>query len=357
MSLPEMAAREAPPVTMPPAQQQAVVSNTPAPGRPPTTTQASPPATPAPPQEPPAHPPRQSPHQPDHSGRQADLPTEYTPALLVEAEKKFKQYVHGRLGEHVYRVLQEIRTDAEALARSQKMSPKQTLGQLLGEVGAWRHLPSADGATDTVLDQETEAALMAVPDLMKAVESCIVTGAMVLSGAKGSGNEPVSVRIPSARDFMDRVFVRVAKSYTDRHGPSRLKHHLSGGKHKLLSEVRAAVDEFLTPYDTVWNANDEQAVVDVPVMPQEEPVAGVAGQNVRTITLDGAGNAPGNAQTAPGGGGSDDIDKDGSGSESGSAAGSDDADDQDQDDDDAHESDGTPDKPQPKPRQLDDDGF
>lgn len=281
------------------------------------------------------------------------MPTEYTPALLVEAQKQFLRYVHSRLGEHVFRVLQEMRTDAEAFARSEKRSAKDTLGQLLGEVEAWRHLPVGEGSTDTVLDQEAEAALRAVPELMKAVESCIVTGAMVLSGAKGTGNEPVSVRIPASRDFLDRVFVRVAKSYTGRGGPSRLARHLTRHKDKLLAEVRDAIDQFLTPYDTVWNADDEEAVIDIPVV-AAEPVAGVAGSNVRTITLDGGqqgtgGGAPlGRAHQATVGGDAESGDDDGgsSASGSGSATGSDE-----------DEADGDEAPAPPKPTALDDDGF
>lgn len=292
-------------------------------------------------------------------GTEAEVPTEYTPALLVEAQKQFLRYVHSRLGEHVFRVLQEMRTDAEAFARSEKRSAKDTLGQLLGEVDAWRHLPVGEGSTDTVLDQEAEAALRAVPELMKAVESCIVTGAMVLSGAKGTGNEPVSVRIPASRDFLDRVFVRVAKSYTGRGGPSRLARHLTRHKDKLLAEVRDAIDQFLTPYDTVWNAEDEEAVIDIPVVAAQpaEPVAGVAGSNVRTITLDGtqqggSGGSPlGRARQATVDADAEsDEDADGSAassSASGSGTGSD------------EEDDGGPGGPAPasKPRALDDDGF
>ena len=290
--------------------------------------------------------------RPSRKGKDADVPTEYTPALLVEAQKRFLSYVHTRLGEHVFRVLQEMRTDAEAFARSEKRSAKDTLGQLLGEVEAWRHLPVGEGSSDTVLDQETEAALRAVPDLMKAVESCIVAGAMVLSGAKGSGNEPVTVRIPSARDFLDRVFVRITKSYTGRGGPSRLAHQLRGGKHLLQAEVREAIDQFLVPYETVWNADDEEAVVEIPVAAPADPVSGAAGANVRTITLDGAQQGVQGQQTpGPARQGRVDKDDDGSGSDSGSDDGSG-SDDSGSDD---SGSDGS--EQERKPRALDDDGF
>ena len=355
------------PVTTAPALPPGATPPTPAPPaalappQAPGTVVNPPPLAPAPPE--PEDAVRSRPPSKHRDGTEAEVPTEYTPALLVEAQKQFLRYVHSRLGEHVFRVLQEMRTDAEAFARSEKRSAKDTLGQLLGEVEAWRHLPVGEGSTDTVLDQEAEAALRAVPELMKAVESCIVTGAMVLSGAKGTGNEPVSVRIPASRDFLDRVFVRVAKSYTGRGGPSRLARHLTRHKDKLLAEVRDAIDQFLTPYDTVWNAEDEEAVIDIPVV-APEPVAGVAGSNVRTITLDGgpqgsaAGPGPGRAhQATADADASLDADADSEDDDAGSGAGSSASGSGSASDDEADHNDGGVPAPPPKPSALDDDGF
>lgn len=207
--------------------------------------------------------------------RLATMPTEYTPAFLVRAYDEFMRYITTYLGEHIYNVFQEMRTDAEQFAKQQssakhKVSPKEILKQLLGEVQDWRHLPVSKGDSATVLDQEVDAVRQAVPDLMFAVEDAMRTGHMVLSGARGTSAEAITVKVPSMRNFVDDVFVRTAKQYSGRNGTTRLARHLTINKDKLLGAVQHASSAALFPRESLWGAPEDKGHA-ITVPPTEPP--------------------------------------------------------------------------------------
>lgn len=218
----------------------------------------------------------------------AAMPTEYTPAFLVRAYDEFLNYITSYLGDHIFNVLQMMRSDAEAYAKKNKAPAEHVLAQLLAEIKDWRHLPIEKGDTATILDQEVDAVKHAVPNLMNAVEDALRTGAMVLSGARGTTAEAISVKVPPVRDFVNDVYTRIAKQYGGRDGTERLMRHLSKNKDKLLAEVKHASTTVLFPRESVWGAPEEKEhVITVP------PGGGVAGGEApqppsrKTIPLSG----------------------------------------------------------------------
>ncbi len=212
--------------------------------------------------------------------RMTTTPTEYTPALLVRGYDVFMTYIASQLGDHIYQVLQEMRADAEGYAKQHKEKPKRVLAQLLGEVKDWRHIPVSKTDSATVLDQEVEAVKDAVPHLMDAVEDALRTGAMVLSGARGTSAEGITVKVPPVRDFVNDVYVRVAKEYSGRNGTARLYRHLTINKDKLVAEVKHAASAALFPRESVWGSPEElertvavlPAGADAPVAPSRKTI-------------------------------------------------------------------------------------
>ncbi|KAK9827023.1 hypothetical protein WJX74_003778 [Apatococcus lobatus] len=152
-------------------------------------------------------------------------PSEYTPTFLVQAYDVTLNFISAELGDHMYQVFQEMRADAEAYAKQHKEKPKRILSQLVDEVKDWRHIPVAKGDSATILDQEVDAG--------------------------------VTVRVPAIRDFVNEVYVRVAKGYSGRNGTSRLYRHLTMNKDKLISEVRHAASAALFPRESVWGAPED----------------------------------------------------------------------------------------------------
>lgn len=226
---------------------------------------------------------------PDHM---ASMPTEYTPAFLVRAYDEFLTYITSYLGDHIFNVLQMMRTDAEAYAKSNKTSPEAVLSQLLAEIKDWRHLPVEKGDSATVLDEEVDAVKTAVPHLMNAVEDALRTGAMVLSGARGTSAEAISVKVPPVRDFVHDVYTRIAKQYAGRDGVERLMRHLSKNKDKLLGEVKHASTSVLFPRESVWGQPEEkERVITVPPGGGQatDPNAPPAQPSRKTIPLNGDG--------------------------------------------------------------------
>lgn len=184
-------------------------------------------------------------------------PTEYTPTFLVQAYDVTLNYISSELGNHIYHVLQEMRKDAETYGKKHNEKPKRILAQLLEEVHDWRHIPVAKGDSATILDQEVDAVRRGVPNMMNAVEDAMRTGAIFLSGGRGASAEGVTVKVPPIRDFVNEVFVRVAKEYSGRNGPARLYRHLTMNKDKLIAEVKHAASVALFPRDTLWGSPDE----------------------------------------------------------------------------------------------------
>lgn len=212
-------------------------------------------------QPPQAQPPLAGPPPP----RTTTTPTEYTPTLLVKAYDVTLGWISAELGNHMYQVFQEMRTDAETYGKQHKEKPKRILAQLLDEVKDWRHIPVEKGDSSTILDQEVEAVRKAVPNMMNAVEDALRTGAIFLSGARGASAEGVTIKVPPIRDFVNEVYVRVAKEYSGRNGISRLYRHLTMNKDKLIGEVRHAASAVLFPRESVWGLQEDlEKTVTVP---------------------------------------------------------------------------------------------
>ena len=220
-------------------------------------------------------------------------PTEYTPALLVRGYDVFMTYIATQLGHHIYQVLQEMRADAEGYAKQHKQKPKRVLAQLLGEVKDWRHSHVSKTDSATVLDQEVDAVKDAVPHLMDDLMDALRTGAMVLSGARGTSAEGITIKVPPVRDFVN-VYVRVAKEYSGRNGTARLYRHLTLNKDKLVAEVKHAASAAPFPRESVWGSPEElEHTITVPPGGADPP----ATPSRKTIPLGGDG--PGG--TAPNG--------------------------------------------------------
>ena len=249
-------------------------------------------------------------------------PTEYTPTFLVSAYEVILNFIATELGNHIYNVLQEMRQDAETYGKRHKEKPKHILSKLLDEVPEWRHIPVAKGDSTTILDQEVDAVRSGVPNLMNAVEDALRNGAIFLSGGRGATAEGITVKVPPIRDFVHNVFVRVAREYTGRNGPSRLYRHLTRNKDKLIREVKVAVSAALFPRETVWGTQDDvEKTISVPAPGQPDPQQPSGPARQKTIALGGQGATPEPANA---------LDKDGEfkneeleegGSESGSESG------------------------------------
>lgn len=228
--------------------------------------------------------------------RTTTTPSEYTPTFLVQAYDVTLNFISAELGCHMYQVFQEMRADAEGYAKQHKEKPKRVLAQLVGEVKDWRHIPVDKGDSATILDQEVEAVRAAVPNLMNAVEDALRTGAIFLSGARGASAEGVTVRVPALRDFVNEVYVRVAKEYSGRNGTSRLYRHLTVNKDKLIAEVRHAASAALFPRESVWGAPEDLGK-SIAVPPPPQPGADPA-LSRKTIPLGGEGPGPAAQATA-----------------------------------------------------------
>ena len=186
-----------------------------------------------------------------------------------------------------------MRTDAEEYSKKNRASPEHILAQLLAEIKDWRHLPVEKGDTTTVLDQEVDAVKHAVPNLMNAVEDALRTGAMVLSGARGTTAEAITVKVPPVRDFVNDVYLRIAKQYSGRDGTERLLRHLTKNKDKLLAEVKHASTTVLFPRESVWGMPEEkERTITVPPGGGAPTENGPQPPSRKTIPLSGEGAPP-----------------------------------------------------------------